>query len=222
MHYFFVTFSRTASPKQSILYITSEENAYGVTTEKWYNGKVVPYMLKNQTIHYLNLRVDEFNQLQDLCQKQSYYQCLASKFVEDLACSCIICSPIDLPTSKKFNDIDSCNITDDECYNCLKNQLDQLYKSPTLCRGDFMRACIVKEYHATDFATETHTSENGFQFEVKMDTPESSRDYTKTQPYKTIHQEYYLLGGLELVGTVGGNPWSDDWIFFLCVYNITY
>ena len=161
-------------------------------------------MLKNQTIHYLNLRVDEFNQLQDLCQKQSYYQCLASKFVEDLACSCMICSPIDLPTSKKFNDIDSCNITDDECYNCLKNQLGQLYKSPTLCRGDFMRACIVKEYHATDFATETHTSENGFQFEVKMDTPESSRDYTKTQPYKTIHQEYYLLGGLELVGTVGG------------------
>ena len=64
------------APLDAGLYITSEENAYGATFREWYNGRVEPYFLKNQTEHYINLEVTEYRNQRGLCQEQSYYQCL--------------------------------------------------------------------------------------------------------------------------------------------------
>ena len=79
--------NQTDFPDEVRLLITSDDNAYGATIGKWYNGNVKPHVLKRNNLHYINLQVKEFRHLQDLCQEQSYYQCLASEFFKNKTCN---------------------------------------------------------------------------------------------------------------------------------------
>ena len=71
-YFFFVEFFGIKAPLQANLYITSEENSYGAIMERWYDGMVAAYILKNGTQHFINAEVDEFHYLKSICQKQSF------------------------------------------------------------------------------------------------------------------------------------------------------
>ena len=109
-----VEFMSVAAPLESSLYVTSEANAYGATYEEWYDGQVVEYMLKSLTLHRISMRVEEIHRIQGLCQDQSYYECLASKFVEDKSCKGLKCLPYTLPTSADSNGLEHCTNKSEE------------------------------------------------------------------------------------------------------------
>ena len=101
---FLIYFLKHYAPEECRVYFTTEANAYGAIFAKWYNGKVEPYILKNHTQHYINLVVEEFQNLDDLCQTKSYYQCLSSKSSENASWESL-CSPYSLPTSVRYKDL---------------------------------------------------------------------------------------------------------------------
>ena len=203
-YWFLVYFRKKPAPSEAILYITSEENSYGAIFRKWYDGKVKPYTLKNQTGHFLNIEMDEFHHLQSLCKKQFYYQCLASELDKDKSCHSEACSLLTLPTNTRLKDIENCK--DEKVIDCKRKLLISLFHNDNVCPiSKISKACVIKEYRANDFAAPIRIDGlNGFVFRVAMDPPTSSRDYKVSHPIKTLFTEYYLLTELQLIGTIGG------------------
>ena len=80
LYHFMVEFV-PPGPQEAKLFVTSEENAYGIIGDTWYDGNVEPYTLKNKTLQKLSIQIEEHHHLANLCQQQSYYQCLASEFI---------------------------------------------------------------------------------------------------------------------------------------------
>ena len=73
-----------------------------------------------------------------------------------------------------------------------------------------MKTCIVREYTAKNFKAPQDLSEklgpnsNAFLFEAKMQPPLSTHGNKVSTAHKTVFTEYYILNGMELIGTVGG------------------
>ena len=75
-----------------------------------------------------------------------------------------------------------------------------------------MKTCIVREYTAKNFKAPQDLSAEGllgpnsntFLFEAKMHPPSSTHGNKVSMAYKTVFTEYYILNGMELIGTVGG------------------
>ena len=89
--------NETVIPINVKVWITSEENSYGLTDLRWWDGEVVnpaldvelrsaPSYSQYKTIKVFNhheLRVVEVNEYQDVdssCFEVSYYECLAKRF----------------------------------------------------------------------------------------------------------------------------------------------
>ena len=199
---FYVQFFNTQAPQESLLHVTSEANAYGAVFEEWLNGKMDSYTLKNNTEYFIYLKVKEIRHLKDLCQEQSYYQCLASKLQKGQSGD--LCAPLTLPTVSQFEDHKGC-----ESYGCkdCKSEmetLESLYLDEDVCRGDKDNSCVIKEYTVEDFRNSRRVADlNGFRFSLVMKPPKSSR-VTKNLAYLEILTEYYLLDGYALIGTIGG------------------
>ena len=172
------------------LYVTSEENAYGVTLEKWFDGKVEPYILKNQTYHRLAIELNEIHRLSPHCEKQSYYECVAKKMDEDSTCPSLFCLPFTLPLITRNQDYQHCNSTDSEiCMKIFKS----LYEDEGICKGQ--AKCIVSEYIASDsIPPDTYVGPNGFLFQIhRIGHPISSGGKRIGKPIKTVNTEYYIL-----------------------------
>ena len=201
---FGISFTNTNStPKELTLYITSEQNAYGATTEKWYSGVVEPYVLKHQTNHYIHIKVKEYNHLQDNCQTQSYYQCLTSKLAENTTCG-EVCSPVTLPTTTRFEDIEWDGCKHKEWW-CRHDHFWSLFRDHTICKGKTAKSCAVTEYKIKDFALPNPIEiKTDFIFKVRMGAPLSSGTYLESKPYKIVYNEYYLLDAMQIIGTIGG------------------
>ena len=50
-----------SKPEKAHIYITSEENAYGVIFQRWFNGRVLPYILLNGTFHQVLTSIYQLN-----------------------------------------------------------------------------------------------------------------------------------------------------------------
>ena len=87
-------FWREWIPISLAVWVTSEENSYGLAEERWFDGITInPSLLlfinPNKTSCYgrLNIHeVTEYKNIESICSEDSYYQCLAKRFVnEDLS-----------------------------------------------------------------------------------------------------------------------------------------
>ena len=201
-----VEFFSIPAPLESALYVTSEANAFGAIYEKWYEGRVEEYTLKNLTLHQINIRVEEIRRLPELCQDhQSYYECVASEFAQDVSCKDLKCLPYTLPSSKILQGLEYCNYTTAE-ENCNDKVLDSIVKKKDVCKGGKANACVVKEYKLKDYLPPIKREgeiKNGYLFYAAFWESKSLAD-TSSEITKTVFTEYYILDGYILIGTVGG------------------
>ena len=200
---FAISFWNKTAPKKLSLYMTTEENAYGATLKRWQNGKVEPFILRNNKQHYISLDVSELHFHHDLCQEQSYYQCLGIKVSQDDSCKGKMCSIISLPTAAKFKDMELNECTEKAMKKCNRNILHSLIHKDVCAT----KACLVREYKAIDYAPPTRLDghgQQGFYFQVLMTHQTSASDHIENKPFKSVFTEYYLLNGLQLIGTIGG------------------
>ena len=193
-------FNGVAEPLESLVHITSEKNAYGAVYEMWYNGEVEQYVLKKQARHYVNVLINERRNHRHQCQDQSYYECLVSKFRDDKSCKGQRCAPFTLP---ELNNLEYCdlNTKEGECNDAV---LSSIFDDYSVCRGDRVSSCVVKDYKVKDnFLPVPESEDNGYSIQVFM-YPVKSSHSTLRKAYKTIFTEYYLLDGYALTGTIGG------------------
>ena len=200
----FSTFFSNASsaPNQMRLYVTSEQNSYGVVVEKWYDGHVEPYNLEKGRFHHILInKIDEYRHLEHHCAYQSYYHCLSSRLTKIQNCP-NKCKPLTLPTTEKFMDMEWCN-PENKCHNA--NAFNDLHNDKNVCKGSANKSCVVQEFSTEDYISAEDTRDEEFYFSLYMDSPNSLRQGLRMfEPFKTVHTEHYILDWMELIGTIGG------------------
>ena len=171
-------------------------------SEKWFDGKVKPYILKNQTLHRLEIELNEIHRLSPQCEEQSFYDCLAKKLTEDGTCPSLSCLPLTVTSDARDTDYRRCNSTD---FEICQKRFRSLLADEEICKGG--AKCLVREYTATDsIAPNTFLDFDGFtQFMIhKIGSPKSSGGKRVFKPCKTVNTEFYILDEFQLIGQIGG------------------
>ena len=197
----------TSSDTKASLYITSEENSYGVTYLKWYEGEVEPYVLKYQHEHHINLQFRQIHHLPDRCHDQPFYMCLADKISKNTTCSNSLCSTITLPTNRIFVDLDECKTQQEsKCKeNVLRSMVTEIERKNEICNGNMEPPCAAKEYMLKEISAPIWKSElQGFHILLFFHPPQSSHGVRENRPLKTVYTERYILDELQLIGILGG------------------
>ena len=183
------------------VYVSSHENSYGLTAQKWFDGIVDQNAIINTRGGYLITGVDEYRSLEGICSRDSYYDCLAKKFQAlDMSkltdnkgfhtsrCKGLkVCKPkFPLPNSDQ---IPRCSgFTQWACSSFGLRYLMQT--EATHCK----KACNIIEYKL-EKASNTDSLEitnDTVAVELKFDTPSSRRHSRLMLPYKTVHTEYLV------------------------------
>ena len=183
------------------LIATSEHNSYGIVDEKWFDGEVkfpsINFFPDNYCRDYKELNivgVIDYLNLDTLCTHESYYECLAERFVRlDLNriddykngsehTNESLCSPFSLPFNKE--EIPYCKTEDDRSY--FENIILGLNDSQ---EEHCKKSCLVKEYQTKAFDRKDNLF--GFDFHFGRHT-------------KTVKKEYLITSEMTLVGNVGG------------------
>ena len=200
--------SSFSSDTKSSLYITSEENSYGVTGQKWFEGEVKEYPLKFGRNHYINVQVKELQHLPDRCHKQPFYVCLADKISKNTSCSNSQCTTITLPTNTKFIDFDQCKTEEEHICKekVLMSMVQQIQDKNDICNGNLEPPCTAKEYMLKDISEPKYIPGNplGFHITIFFNPPHSSHGVRENRPLKTVYTERYILDELQVIGILGG------------------
>ena len=213
------------------VWVTSEENSYGLDLDKWFDGKVNPIKVQNQKGFLIN-GVTEYKKMDGTCSQNSYYECLANRFkaidfqkesnqlrtmisdeVKNVTKSDCpfqeVCIPIPLPLGPKDN-IPICRNLPKEpltsAYykeSCYRYILDRFIKDQEKhCK----KSCKVKEFEVgKNFEPEDVRTgfTNRLAFGFRFSSPLSG-DSRSISLHKTVKTEYLVNTWIAMVGTVGG------------------
>ena len=199
--------NRTITPEEALLYITSEENAYGAIFLKWYDGKVHPYTLKKGKMHYLRIfELLEYKHITSSCKDKSYYECIASKLEDHEHFQINDCSGFTLPAKAKFEYLPNCNSTQGNLTTVSQNIIYNYHFDPDICKGDIEKSCTVQEYFLDDWGKPYpfDDDEASFTFQCFYGLPESSGGRRIGRPSKKVYTEYFQMDVFGLIGTIGG------------------
>ena len=117
MRLFYIQFQKEfetkSIPKMSI-YFTSEPNAYGVTQNKWVDGKVFKTDLEIERFKRIDIYPEKYSYIEGQKSKcsteKSFYECFASHVVKlDFDGCPRKCLPMTLPPNARGNQIPICD-----------------------------------------------------------------------------------------------------------------
>ena len=95
--------SNKPSTVWSYVAITSEENLFGFG--RWYDGFSKKISINRaEELHITTFKVTEYHQFESLCSEESYYQCLAKRFI-NLDYKKMGTSPVDCAEEHSFETI---------------------------------------------------------------------------------------------------------------------
>ena len=126
-------------------YITSENNAYGVITVVWSDGKVTQEIIEKNIYKQINVRSQQTNYLPKVsnCNNESFWECFEQIFDTELVSCPNRCTDFSLPS----NSIPNCESEmDSECsvnvYWKVFGEMKKQKNNETVCP----QACKVLEY----------------------------------------------------------------------------
>ena len=214
-------------PIYTYITATSEANSYGITQDRWFDGKSETGSVERywpaagnwKNVNELTItKINEVFNLHQNCQDDSYYRCLAKRFanfnfkeatdivVNGSNCSFDkLCTPFSIP----FDEVDKLPICTNEIDNCCYGLIISQKLEPnqaTHCK----KSCHVKEF---SFKVDprrklpkgnTNKNDQELVIEVKFATPKSFWELRSLEPFKTVKTEYYIMSGLTFVGNIGG------------------
>ena len=163
------------------IFLTSENNAYGVVFNKWVNGKVIKLQIDKGIHKHIELRQQQYNYLEKnfKCSHEAYYECVSRHLVAKLNGTCS--SMPSLPY------IPTCKINKSKEEHKMFNRYLDLYleECPT-------KQCVTQEYH--------HEYEDTFR--LKKTTFQFS--YSIPSNSTTLYKEYLIYDTISMIGSVGG------------------
>ena len=194
-----ITFSNPTIVQQfAWAYITSEQNAYGAVTQKWYDGEVSKLHLKKNILTRIRLEnIHEYNYLGNDCSPHSFYDCVSFQLKTANTSSCAgqggMCEAVSLPGAN-FQPCHS-----QAAYNCSLETFLNVYNSQ---QCNIQKACNVTEYKlewmpSADFPYGTYTL--GYWFNVQ-----SASQKRHIKPYRMVHTEVMIWDNFTLVTYILG------------------
>ena len=199
------------------VYVTSEENSYGVVERKWFDGMVqnskgIAFEKEGNFGETRKIiEMTEYHKLHWRCSHESYHECLARRY-NDLALRIQLdksnkseecqkhCLPFTLP---KVGNITMPVCTNRLCYNLASSILENLkfdiYKHCKI-------ACGVKEYvfGGSDRLKSEPSDKDSLVFEYGFASPSSTNSHRYQVPFKVVKTEYEVFPFISLIGVVGG------------------
>ena len=180
---------------KSTLYFTTQQNSYGATMTRWFDGKAEPFHIERGKFHVLRITVVErFEYLNTRCSNESFYQCMSKSLKRTHKCA-ENCTVLSLPD---FN-YPECNKTE--------TQLCHFYEYQKLFKEKFCRSkqlCKVQDYTVEESDYEIHKSVDQLAFYIDYGEPKYSRGHRGLKPAIVIHTENLIINGFTLLGNVGG------------------
>ena len=194
------------------VWITSEDNSYGIVNRNWFDGEGNFDDINAWTMTgdlWKITQVNQYDNLDSICSRESFYQCLVRRF-QDQHFSAIhpngakcnfeqICVPYSLPSEMPL-----CrNETDRICY---EDVLKQLHPGQKHCK----KLCGFKEYvtkKERQLNKDTYMELFGpetFAFNVEFVTTIATTNRRSSWPFKVVKTEYWIMPWPLLMGNVGG------------------
>ena len=201
-----VNFERRDAPEQAMVYFTTDANAYGAVTLRWFDGEVYPYVLKRDMFHSITIpKVVSFEYVRSICSEESFYQCLSSKLRLNNSCKDFeqACTHYSLPSQQPLVDFPACNTLNGS--KCNLKKFLHIMKSEEDCKHDHKKTCHVQEYITGDAMTPYPIEDlNGFIFEYQLELPKSTRGRRASSPFKRVNKEDFIQTEFRLIGSLGG------------------
>ena len=209
------------------VWVTSEKNSYGLAEDRWFDGITVNpslflYIEPNNARFYSRLNiheVTEYKNIESICSKDSYYECLAKRFAnEDLSKHSLTLGPITtqhncsftnnkcFPYSMPYSDdvISVCQYhwipsTESKCFEQILHKLEE--NQETKCQ----KSCQVKEYQTEiDPSWNQFYSAGTFGFEYNFIKQASTNNLRSKKIFKKVKEEYFITTEVSLLGNIGG------------------
>ena len=197
------------------LFITSENNSYGVVLNKWLDGNVQPFQLKRGVLHNIMItNVKRYQYLKEKCQSLSFYGCLGQKWMDENVCKInkTSCSPFSTPVKT----IPLCpqSMTLEDCKHKLAIG-DCMDKLPCITEeyiikenGDWSGQSrkIIGGYFSNGdvFDKIVERQEDKFMIWLEFRKMKWSTGLYTTQLTKEVHREYLVWTDISMIGNVGG------------------
>ena len=185
--------------KRTEFFFTSEENSYGVTDNKFIDGKAFSIQLNGGECKEIYLSVQKNMNL--VCSKESYFQYVESRLSQGNFDNCTrVCLRTSLP-----NDLyPICPNYEDWYDNVLKGNITELEKDCNwgivrdlikniITKDEYLKACTTIDYigkiiHEKD---DKKYTELGIQYKFEI-------------PRAKVYEEFLITDSIDLVGSVGG------------------
>ena len=179
-------------------YVTSKENSPGFIDATWKDGEPLQIGMKKNTHVSHNMRPQKVKYLEKTsnCQKESYYECIASQLdiIELNECSKKCIPNVFANMGKNYNTAFCLNDTASQ--QCIfKHMLKQVVKSK--CK----KSCSNLEYFGEVVfslpfqSEEDYTNWNAYLFHQKL---------TNLEFLATVYEEYLIYDTIGMIGSVGG------------------
>ena len=191
----------TKAPKREAkVAFTSAVNAWGATTDHFYDGRDLVWWSLHQGWNEVFSIADikQIEHLQSECTQISYYECLEAALVNNNECSEHggLCEYVTLPHSL----LPVCN--SDAHRECSGRVFWQVFgQNDHQCREQ--KTCSMIEYHESR-QNRYNTSQFVYSFEYTIESPKSSEGERKQVPYKVVRQEYLIIDSLSFIANIGG------------------
>ena len=194
---FYIHFNESINEKDlpSIkVYVTSEENAYGVVMNKWRNGKLATTEINKYMANSVSLKQENYEYLSanGKCSQETFYECLGRLQAIRLGdAKCSIFSFPSLPICKN-------NETYYASYMALKDVLPKVESLSAFKNGLCPKLCTTVDYNG----------ELAVSGPVKLLPYNPSATYVFEYKFKhssvIVYKEYIIYDAISMIGSVGG------------------
>ena len=191
-------------PIELRLYMTSEKNSYGISTNQWMDGEMFEFEV-NQNFHkVIDLKQEKYIYLQKArskCSHESFDECLVKRIVNTNFTNCPKkCNPMTftLPSSEEYDKIPLCEGKEQLCAN---NLTVHVFRNTTtqICP----KLCNIVQYSGKLIMVYNHKQgPYNYSFRYRFAPPHTEK----------IFEEYLIYDIVSMVGSVGGN--LGMWIGF--------
>ena len=181
--YFIDSIPEKDLPTSLKVYISSEENSYGIIYKEWMHGNILKTHVDKGKSKDVKLKPIQRNNLP--CGHESYYECGSRILEAGLSGSSSQCSTYSLPSYPvcKFNKTEE---EWQEFFNAEVKYHDECIKLP--------KVCVTLEYVQIETFKEELVDTN-ISFKFSYEIPSNST---------TLFEEYYICDAVNAIGSVGG------------------
>ena len=186
------------------IYITSEENSYGITTSIWMDGEVMKIDLPPMMYRTIDIKVLKQVYLETgthPCGNNAFYECFGTIIAKSNFSECPkFCLPISILTltgSISENDFPICNYGNwsHEEYQCPQKITETLLNNIISNQEQCTRSCSTYQY----------SGKTTYEKEKRYDNKTALLEYKFSSPsFMMVHEEYLVFDALGMISSVGG------------------